>query len=256
MGTMNLNVRRGFAAGTKMSSIEVPSALRIKRLSGIDWLDEAFGGKGFTPTMTTMLTGGPGCGKSTLLRQMASAFQGEGYVVVYNSGEENLFQSKLSCERLGLEHLDFQVAEETHLPTLLTFLDQVKLANPNKQLVYLQDSLQTLDDGKYSNGTNGMTPVRCACKIVDWTQANFALSFFIGQATKSGEFAGKNEIKHAVDAHAQLYRDKAKKSPTFGQLFFEVPKNRWGVTGEAFLMTLGGRGLSADNDFDFDAAAE
>ncbi len=251
MSNMSLQVARGFKTGTMISAIDVPEALRHKKSTGLAWLDTAMGGVGgLTPTMTMMLTGMPGAGKSTLLRQMASSMTGEGHLVVYNTGEESLFQAKMACERLKLKH-DFAVGEETMLPRLLEFFDKVK-ADPKfagKQIVYLQDSLQTLDDGKYvdgkgvSKGTTGATPMHCVEMIVDWMQRNFGISVFIGQCNKAGDFSGKNGIKHAIDAHAHMYVDEKEKSETYGCLLFEVQKNRWGCNGMTMILGMEQQGI-------------
>lgn len=251
MAEMRLKVSRGFKVGTRINTIEVPAALRVKKTSGITWLDDALGGEGgFTPTTTMMLTGGPGAGKSTLLRQLADSMTAAGHIVVYNTGEESLFQAKMACERLQLKS-NFMVGEEIMLPNMLTFLDNVKKdpKNKDKQVVYLQDSLQTLDDGKYvdakgvSRGTTGKTPTYCAEMMVDWMQANFGIGVFIGQCTKGGEFAGQNTIKHAIDTHAHMFYDEREKSDTYGCLIFEVQKNRWGCNGKSYILALTKQGI-------------
>ena len=251
MAEMKLNVARGFRPGTRIHSIEVPPQLRVKKSSGITWLDDALGGEGgFTPTTTMMLTGGPGAGKSTLLRQLSDTMTAAGHIVVYNTGEESLYQAKMACERLQLKQ-NFMVAEETMLPKLLSFLDKLKTdpKNKDKQIVLLQDSLQTLDDGKYvdaagnSRGTTGKTPTYCSQMLVDWMQANFGICVFIGQCTKGGEFAGQNTIKHAIDTHAHMYYDEKEKSETYGCLLFEVQKNRWGCNGKTYILGLTKTGI-------------
>ena len=249
MPEMNLRVARGFKTGTRINSIEVPAQLRIKRTSGMDWLNDALGGEGgFTPSSTMMLTGGPGAGKSTLLRQLADSLTQAGHAAIYNTGEESLFQAKMSCERLQLKN-DFQVGEETMLPRLLEYMDNFKNANKGRQVFLLQDSLQTLDDGKYvdsagvSRGTTSKTPTYCAQMLVEWAQANFGVVIFIGQCTKGGDFAGQNTIKHAIDIHGHMRYDEDKKSETYGCLLFEVSKNRWGCTGKTYMLGLTKTGI-------------
>jgi DNA repair protein RadA/Sms len=245
MAEMKLNVARGFKTGTKINSIEVPPELRVRHSTGIKWLNEALGDEdGMVPTSCMMLTGGPGAGKSTLLRQLANSMnQVETLLPVYNTGEESLFQAKMACERLQLKS-NFRVGEEVMLPKLLTYLDKLRAENPEKRIVLLQDSLQTLDDGKYvdakgnSRGTTGKTPTYCAEMLVDWCQHNFGIVIFIGQCTKGGEFAGQNTIKHAIDIHAHMFYDEKEKSETYGCLLFEVQKNRWGCNGKTFILGL------------------
>ncbi len=252
MAEMNLNVKRGFKTGTRVNSIKVPPELRVKHSTGMAWMNDIMGGEGgFTPTATWMLTGGPGCGKSTLTRQLANSLTESGHIVLYNTGEESLFQAKMACERLKLDQ-DFMVGEETMLPELLTFMDNVKSEpkNKGKVLCLLQDSLQTLNDGKYKDGgTTGNTPVRCTQMRVDWAQRNFGMVWFIGQCTKGGDFAGKNTIKHAIDGHMHLFYDEDKKAATYGCLLGEVTKNRWGCNGKTYILGLTGTGIEERGSF-------
>lgn len=257
MAGMNLNVKRGFKTGTLISKIQVPPELRVKHTTGLSWVDDILGGEGgFTASSVVMLTGGPGCGKSTLLRQLTNAMvavqrqKGARKVIpIYNTGEESLFQAKMACERLKLEQ-DFQVGEETDLPKLLGYLDNVKKENKDAVVCLMQDSLQTLNDMKYKDGgTTGNTPVRCAEMLVDWTQQNFGHTWFVGQVTKGGEFAGKNVIKHAVDVHMHLFYDEDKKSATYGMLLGEVQKNRWGCNGKTYILGLTSTGIEERGSF-------
>jgi DNA repair protein RadA/Sms len=259
MADMKINVTRGFKLGTRISSIKVPPQLRLRRRSGIGWFDAAVGGEGLAPSSVTMLTGMPGAGKSTLLRQLADGFAGQGHTVVYNSGEESLEQAKISCERLGQQH-DFMTGEETNVAAIVAFLKALQAKNPDKQVIFLHDSIQTLDDPMYADGGAGgnAAVTRCVLALTDWAKETYGIVVFIGQATKNGDFRGSNVVKHAVDAHALLRFDKDKKSDTYGKLLFEVPKNRWGVSGHEFVMKIGEHGLEEDptSDREWDVAAE
>lgn len=251
MAEMNLNVKRGFKLGTMHSSIKVPPELRVKWSTGLPWVDDILGGEGgFTRTSVVMLTGGPGCGKSTLIRQLANAMAGTKKLFpVYNVGEESLFQAKMAMERLQCDN-DFPVGEETDLPKLLNFMDNVKSSNKQLVPIFLQDSLQTLNDMKYKDGgTTGNTPVRCTELLIDWTQRQLAHTWFVGQVTKSGEFAGKNTIKHAIDVHMHLFYDEDKKSATYGCLLGEVQKNRWGCNGKTYILGLTKTGIEERGSF-------
>lgn len=241
---MSLNVGvKGLKRGTSINDIKIPDLMRVRKSSGISWVDKALGGQGFVPSQVMMLTGMPGCGKTTFSLQLADSLTKEGNVVLYNTGEESIYQVKMTYERIGLKH-GFVIGQDIQMKDALTHLKELKAAHPKKQIFYIQDSLQTLDDGKYNNGfTNGNTPVRCAEMICDWAKANAGIAIFIGQVTKNGEFSGKNTIKHAVDTHAHMYIDDQKKSDTYRERLFEVTKNRWGCNGRTYILGMGRSGL-------------
>ena len=250
MSKMNLNVGiKGLKHGTSLAEIEVPGALRDRKKIGLPWLDAAIGGDGFVPSSVMMLTGTPGAGKTTLMLQMADAITKSGHICLYNTGEESLFQTKMVAERLGL-HSKFVVGQDTMVEDLLAHADHLKKANPKKQVFILQDSLQTLDDGKYANGfSNSNTPVRCTEMLTDWAKANYGIVCFIGQVTKSGDFAGKQTILHAVDVRGQLFIDDDKKSETYGERIFEITKNRFGCSGRSFVLGIEKSGLYEKGSF-------
>ena len=244
MSKMNLKVGiRNFKRGTNISDIEVPDALRNRKKIGIEWVDDAIGGEGMVPSSVMMLTGTPGAGKTTLMLQMANAITRAGHVCLYNTGEESLYQVKMVAERLALT-AGFVCGQDTMVPDLIAHADYLRKSNPGKQVFILQDSLQTLDDGKYSNGySNGNTPVRVTEMLTDWAKSNYGIVAFIGQVTKSGDFAGKQTILHAVDVRAQLYIDEEKRSETYGERIFEVTKNRFGCSGRAYVLGINRNGL-------------
>jgi DNA repair protein RadA/Sms len=243
MSKMNLNVGiKGLKKGTNILEIEVPKALRDRKKVGISWFDDALGGEGFVPSQVMMLTGTPGAGKTTLLLQLADAITKAGHICLYNTGEESLYQVKMVVERLGLR-AGFVVGQDTIVADLLAHADSLRKANPGKQVFILQDSLQTLDDGKWKDSTNSMTTVRATEMLTDWAKSNYGVVIFIGQVTKSGDFAGKQTILHAVDVRGQLYIDEEKKSETYGERIFEITKNRFGCSGRAYVLGIGKQGL-------------
>lgn len=243
MSKMNLNVGiKGLKRGTSINDIEVPKQLRDRKKVGISWFDDALGGEGFVPSSVMMLTGTPGAGKTTLLLQLANAITAAGHICLYNTGEESLFQVKMVVERLALRE-GFVVGQDTVVTDLLAHADSLRKANPGKQVFILQDSLQTLNDGKWGDATNSMTPMRCAELLTDWAKATYGVVIFIGQVTKGGDFAGKNGILHAIDVRGHLYIDDQKKSETYGERIFEVTKNRFGCSGRAYILGIRREGL-------------
>ena len=243
MAKMNLNVGiKGLKRGTNINDIEVPKQLRDRKKVGITWFDDALGGDGLVPSSVMMLTGTPGAGKTTMLLQLANAITKAGHVCLYNTGEESLHQVKMVAERLNLRE-GFYVGQDTVVTELLAHADSLRKANPNKQVFILQDSLQTLNDGKWGEATNSVTPMRCAEMLTDWAKATYGIVIFIGQVNKDGEFQGKNGILHAIDVRGSIYIDQKKNSETYGERIFEVTKNRFGCSGRAYILGMRRDGL-------------
>lgn len=251
MTRMNLNVGiKNLKRGTNIKDIKVPAKLRERNPSGIKFVDESTGG-GYVPSVVMMLTGTPGAGKTTLLLQLAESLTKQGHIVLYNTGEESLYQVAMVSERLGLND-GFIVGQDTLVTEVIDHADSLRKANKGKQVFILQDSLQTLDDGKYADGgTTGRTPLRCIEMLTDWAKTTFGNVIFIGQVTKSGEFAGKNAILHAVDVRGELYIDEDKKSETFGERIFEITKNRFGAAGKSFVLGMSATGLYEKGSFSY-----
>ena len=184
---MKLKVNHDVARGTNILSVEVPDELRRRIPTGLSHIDDALGGRGFTPSMVTLFTGTPGAGKTTLMLEAANALQGKGATVLFNTAEESLFQLKMTVERLRLRH-GFVAGQDTMVEDLLAHADELREANPNKPFFLIIDSLQTLNDGKYGqNNTNSKTAERSLSLITDYCKENFCNAIVIGQVTKSGQ---------------------------------------------------------------------
>lgn len=250
MASMNLNVGiKGLKRGTNILDLTVPDALRHKKKTGVDWFDDALGGEGFTPSTSMMLTGGPGCGKTTLVLQLADAITKAGHIALMNTGEESLYQVRMVTERLKLKH-GFVPGQDTMVTDVLAHAEELRKASPKKQIFLIQDSLQTLNDGYYKDGgTTGSTPLRCCEILTNYVKEKYGILIFIGQVNKSGEFAGKNGIKHAIDVHGHLFFDEDKKSQTYGRRLFEVQKNRFGCNGKTYILGMEKDGLREEGSF-------
>ena len=130
---MKLNVKNDEVIfGTNILNVRVPKALRNKFKSGLDFVDCALGGEGFTPSQVLLFTGTPGAGKTTMMLTLADQITKNGGLVVFNTAEESLFQVKLIAERLGLKS-GFAVGQETHVPTLLEACDKLRSKRGNKK---------------------------------------------------------------------------------------------------------------------------
>lgn len=240
---MKLNVaQQEISFGTNILDLAVPEQLRKKVKSGIDWLDAALGGEGFTPSQSLLFTGTPGAGKTTMMLGLADSLTRQGAVVVFNTAEESLYQVKMVVERLGLKS-GFAVGQETHVPTLLAKCEALRAKHPGKPFFLIIDSLQCLDDGKYSDGGGGSkTAERALMMVTDWCKAHYTIALVVGQVTKGGNFAGNNKILHGVDGMLEL-KVEEKDADLAGCRVLSVRKNRFGGAGFKAWLDLGKGGF-------------
>ena len=240
---MNINIQRDeLPFGLNINDIEVPAILKTRVKSGVDYMDSAMGGKGFTPSMVTLFTGTPGAGKTTMMLKLADSLTANGASVVFNTGEESLYQVKMVTERLRLRN-GFMAGGEIHVPTLLEHCDAIRARTPGKPFFLIVVSLQTLNDGKYKDGfTNGQSAVRALALITEYCKTHNVNAMVIGQVNKSGKMAGSNKIKHMVDAHIHLSVEE-KDAELAGCRVLETQKNRFGGAGHAFFLRLNEHGF-------------
>ena len=236
---MKLSTKRGFEFGTSISSIEVPEALRTRVRTGVDYVDGALGGQGFTPSSVTLFTGTPGAGKTTMVLTMCAAMAKNGAVSVFNTGEESLFQVKMVAERLKLNN-NFLVGEETMVPELIKKCDAIREANPGKPFFLAVDSLQTLNDGKWGDATNSRTPERALSLLTDWAKETNSIVLVIGQVGKGGQFSGRNVLKHMVDSMLELSIIDDEKNDFHGCRQLETTKNRFGSSATQYFLDFNG----------------
>jgi len=231
--------------GTNILEIDVPEELEKTYTTGIDFIDDAFGGKGMTPSTACLFTGTAGAGKTTLMMQLANAITKSGNLALFNTAEESLFQVRKVTKRLKLKH-GFVCGDERNVDKLIENAESLRNldVNKGKQLFIIADSLQTLDDGKYANGTvNSMTGVRCLERLCQYAKDTYAIIIVIGQVTKNGDLAGRQVLKHMIDAHCHLFIDTDRKSDSYGERLFEVQKNRFGCSGIMYELSMSARGF-------------
>ena len=240
--TLNVGVKN-WSQGKNIIELDVPPELEKTALTGVDWFDDALGGEGVTPSSSILFTGGAGAGKTTLCLQLANSITKRGHIALFNTGEESLYQVRKVTKRLGIKD-GFVAGQDSKVSDLLKHADFLRKKNNGKQLFIIHDSLQTLDDGFYTNGAiNSMSQVRSTEIVTDYCKQHYSIGILIGQINKSGDFAGKMQIKHAVDVHAHLWIDEEKKSDTWGERLFTVSKNRFGCNGKTYVLGLDEKGL-------------
>ena len=241
---MKLNVNNDqIVFGTNILDIKIPNKLRERYKCNIDYIDDAFGGEGFTPSTISLFTGEPGAGKTTLMLALADSLTGQGYTCLFNTAEESLYQVKLTCERLDLGN-GFIAGQESYVPRLISQCDALREKFPGKPFFLIVDSLQTLNDGKYGEEhTNGQSAVRSLQMLTDYAKEHYINVICIGQVNKSGNMAGSQKLKHMVDA--MLHLSIEKKDEDFkGLRVLETVKNRFGGAGWTFFLDLKNSGFS------------
>lgn len=241
---MKLNVKSdGIVFGTNILDITVPAKLRERNPCGVDYIDAAFGGEGFTPSTISLFTGEPGAGKTTLMLTLANALTSQGYTCLFNTAEESLYQVKLTCERLDLSS-GFIAGQESYVPRLLKQCDMLRKKFGKRPFFLIVDSLQTLNDGKYGEeSTNSQSAVRALQMLTDYAKEHYINVICIGQVNKSGNMAGSQKLKHMVDA--MLHLSIEKKDEDFkGLRVLETIKNRFGGAGWTFFLDLKKEGFN------------
>ena len=238
---MKLNVNSNITFGTNILNIEVPDALRKRIPSGIKYFDDSIGGQGFTPSAVTLFTGTPGAGKTTMMLELANALSAKDNIVLFNTAEESLYQLKMTVERLRLRS-GFIAGEESNVPNLLAQCDELRKKNPGKNLFLIIDSLQTLNDGKYGEHTNGKSAVRSLQMITDYCKKHYCNAIIISQVTKDGKMQGANTLKHMCDAMMTLTVE-VKDQELLGCRVLQVEKNRFGGSGSIMFLSLRDKGF-------------
>lgn len=213
--------------------IEVPKQMETNIPTGLAHVDALCAGDGITPSTILLLTGLPGAGKTTLQLQLADSITGKGHISLVNTNEESLYQVRRTMKRLRLKN-GFIPSYQAEVHQLIDYAEKVRAKHVGKQLFLFVDSLQTLE---YDSGKGGRpmaqmnAAVEATWELAAWAKANYTIVILIGQVTKDGTFAGKQEIKHAIDAHLHLGIDTDRKSETYGERVAEMQKNRFGSAG-------------------------
>ena len=228
--------------------IEVPKQLEVNVGTGMPHIDALYAGDGIMPSTASILTGIPGAGKTTLALQLADAVTGAGHIAIYNTGEESLYQLRKVVRRLDLKN-GFIPAYESSVQGIVAKAKAVQKANKGKQVFLFVDSLQCVEMER-EKGKRGRAPaagnkeVQVAIALTQWCKETYGVLVLIGMVTKDGTFAGKQAIRHVVDAHLHLAVDTDRKSDTYGKRTACMEKNRTGQAQMVYTYDISSAGVA------------
>ncbi|MFW6094828.1 MAG: DNA repair protein RadA [Bacteroidota bacterium] len=215
----------------KIQKLTEISIEKEKRLSTqYSEVDRVLGG-GIVYGSLILVGGEPGIGKSTLALQIA--LQSKDTRTLYVSGEESPRQIKLRAGRLGEEHENIYLLNETELDNVLNQCSEFK---PD---VLIIDSIQTLFSQNIDSTAGSVTQVReCAAQLLKYAKRSNTPVLLIGHINKDGNIAGPKVLEHIVDVVLQFEGDS-----NYDYRVLRSLKNRFGSTSEIGIFEMHNGGL-------------
>jgi DNA repair protein RadA/Sms len=190
-------------------------------------------GGGIVPGSLVLISGDPGIGKSTLLLQVSAGLTGQGGKVVYASGEESPYQTRLRADRLGIRGEGLYLLHETDLEIIL---DQMEALSPALGVI---DSIQTVYLGELEGAPGSVSQVReCTLRLMQWAKLSNTPLLITGHVTKEGAIAGPKVLEHIVDVVSYMEGE----SFSAYRLLRGI-KNRFGSTNDVGIFEMRGNGL-------------
>ncbi len=213
----------------KLTDISLQEENRIS--CGYSEVDRVLGG-GIVYGSVILLGGEPGIGKSTLALQIA--LKSSNIKTLYVSGEESLRQIKLRGQRLGDEHENIFLLNETNLEEIINHCSDFK---PD---IIIVDSIQTLYSESVDSSPGSVTQVReGATRLLKYAKETNIPVFLIGHINKEGNIAGPKVLEHIVDTVLQFEGDH-----NYVYRVLRGLKNRFGSTSEIGIFEMHNDGLN------------
>ena len=190
-------------------------------------------GGGIVPGSLVLISGDPGIGKSTLLLQVAAGIAQQEKKVVYASGEESAYQTRIRADRLGIKGEGLYLMTETDLEAIV---QQMEAISPSLGII---DSIQTVYLGGLEGAPGSISQVReCTLRLMQWAKNSGVPLLISGHVTKEGAVAGPKVLEHIVDVVLHL---EGESFSTYRLL--RGVKNRFGSTNEVGIFGMREMGL-------------
>jgi len=218
------------AKAVRLRDINANDCARIATNMGE--LDRLLGG-GLVEGSLILVGGEPGVGKSTLMLQISNALATQGLTVLYICGEESAEQTSLRARRLGIDHQNLYLLNETNFSAIKAQIDQIQ---PDVAIV---DSVQIVYKSELPSSPGSVVQVReIATEFMHLAKGHGITTFLIGHVTKSGEIAGPRLLEHLVDTVLDFEGDRQ-----HGFRLLRAIKNRFGSTDEIAIFHMKETGL-------------
>lgn len=183
---------------TRAADVEIPGIYFRKFKTGIEDLDEAFGGQGFLPGAVMMLAATAGVGKSTLALQLLQSLENTGKKTAYISGEETIIQISLAARRVNA--VSVPVAN-------LVYIEDIEEAVIEHGFDFIViDSFPTIST-KVKGLKSKEKESYIIGKLVKLAKEREVCMLIIQHCTKDGNYKGGTELLHAIDSHFSLAKN-------------------------------------------------
>jgi predicted ATP-dependent serine protease len=216
---------------TRVSEVVIPDIFFRKFKTGIDDLDDAFGGQGFLPGSVITLAAPAGVGKSSISLQLLQALENAGKKTAYVSGEETIEQLSFAANRLNA----------TSVPVAnLMYVEDIEEAVKQHGFQFIVlDSYPTIST-KQTGMSSRQKESYVIGRLINIAKQYEVCMLIIMHFTKSGSYKGSTELVHAADALFTLeknpddhnLRDLICHKNRFGQCSFTTFP--FGATGYTF----------------------
>jgi len=219
-------------SGTDIKPLsEIPASAEKRLQTGIHEFDTVMGG-GIVPGSLILLGGEPGIGKSTLLLQLSETLTQFGSIL-YNCGEESVYQIKLRSNRLKINEENIFLFDKTDLGEIEATFAHLK---PVGAIV---DSIQTTYRPEIQGLPGSLTQIKEGANLfLNLSKRKNCFIFLVGHVTKEGNIAGPKALEHIVDVVLYL---EGEKDNSFRIL--RTYKNRFGSTNEVGVFQMNQSGI-------------